>query len=71
MTIAAPRWTMPKKMSSGSGPWKRDVEPETITIKRERGGDIIHDEERRNPGDIWFSRVSLHLLVSHTLTRAR
>src|ERR1700745_3880711 len=33
------------------GPLKRDVEPEAITIERERGGDITHDEERRNPGD--------------------
>ena len=39
---------------------KRDVEPETVAIKRERGGDILHDEERRNAGNVWFSHVSLH-----------
>src|SRR5262245_45313420 len=29
------------------GPLKRDVEPETVAIKSQGGGDIAHDEERR------------------------
>ena len=32
-----------------SGRLKRDIEPETITIKPNGGGDIVHNEERRNP----------------------
>src|SRR5262249_14828914 len=31
-----------------TGPLKRDVEPETVAIKRESRGDILYDEERRN-----------------------
>ena len=31
-----------------TGPLKRDVEPETVAIKRQRGGDILNDEEWRN-----------------------
>jgi hypothetical protein len=31
---------------------KRDVEPETVAIKRQGSGDIVHDEERRNAGGI-------------------
>src|SRR5258706_588187 len=42
------------------GPLKRDVEPETVAIKRQRGRDIIHDEERRNAGYFWFRHVSFH-----------
>src|SRR5215212_641216 len=30
------------------GSLERDVEPETVAIKRQRGGDIPGDEERRN-----------------------
>ena len=30
------------------GPLKRDVEAETVAIKRQRGGNMVHDEERRN-----------------------
>ena len=40
------------------GPLKRDIEPETVTIKREGGGDIVHNEDRRNAGDFWFSHAS-------------
>ena len=43
-----------------AGPLKRDVEPETVAIKRECGGDILDDEERRNTGNFWFSHVSFH-----------
>ena len=43
-----------------SGPLKRDVEPETIAIKRHRGGDILDDEERRDAGNVWFGHVSFH-----------
>src|SRR5215831_14779316 len=38
-----------------SGPLKRDVEPETVTIKRQRSGNILHDEERCNPRDCRLS----------------
>jgi hypothetical protein len=37
---------------------KCDLEAETVAIKRERGGNIFHDEERRNPRDFRFSHVS-------------
>jgi hypothetical protein len=36
---------------------KRDVEPETVAIKRQRGGDTLDDEEWRNAGNFWFSHV--------------
>ena len=39
------------------GPLKRDVEPETVAIERQRGGDIPDDEERRDAGNVWFSHV--------------
>src|SRR5205823_1056207 len=42
------------------GPLKRDVEPETIAIKGQRGGDAIHDEEGSNAGDVWLSHVTFH-----------
>ena len=38
-----------------TGPLKRDVKPEAVAIKRQRGGDILYDEERRNAGNFWFS----------------
>src|SRR5436190_24003695 len=41
-----------------TGPLKRDVEPETVAIKRQRRRDMPYDEERRNPGNFWFSHVS-------------
>src|SRR5690349_21048447 len=41
------------------GPLKRDFEPETVAIKRQRGGDIFDDEERRDAGDFWFGHVSV------------
>ena len=40
-----------------TGPLKRDVEPETVAIKSQRGGDILNDEEWRNAGNFWFSHV--------------
>ena len=40
------------------GPLKRDVEPEQVAIKRQRGGDTPNDEERRNAGNVWFSHAS-------------
>src|SRR5262245_24299820 len=46
------------------GPLKRDVEPETVAIKRQRGRDILHDEEGRNPGNFWFGHVTFHRLSS-------
>ncbi len=42
------------------GPLKRDVEPETIAIERQRGGDIPDDEERRDAGNVWLGHVSFH-----------
>src|SRR5262245_10256618 len=42
------------------GSLKGDLEPETVAIKRQRGGDILDDEERRNAGDLWFGHVSFH-----------
>src|SRR5262249_54857757 len=38
-------------------PLKRDLEPETVAIKRQRGGDILDDKERRNSRNFWFSHV--------------
>jgi hypothetical protein len=58
MIIAAPRRTMPKKISSSLGPWKYDIEAETVAIKRQRYGDILYDEEWCNAGDFWFSHVN-------------
>jgi hypothetical protein len=52
-----------------SGPLKRDVEPETVAIKRQRGGNIPDDEEWRNAGNFWFSHVSFRRL-SRTFTTA-
>src|SRR5687768_15418472 len=40
------------------GPMKRDVEPETVAIERQRGGDIPDDEEWRDAGNVWFGHVS-------------
>ena len=40
-----------------TGPLKRDVEPETVAIKRQRGGDILYDEEWRNAGNVRFKLV--------------
>src|SRR5258708_34979695 len=40
------------------GPLKRDVEPETVAIKRQRGGGILDDEEWRNAGKFRFSHVN-------------
>src|SRR5262249_34505086 len=39
------------------GPLKRDVEPETVAIERQRGGNILDDKERRNARNLWFSHV--------------
>jgi len=50
------------------GPLKRYVEPETVAIKRQRGGDILDDEEWRNAGNFWFGHVSLHRRFSRTFT---
>src|SRR5579862_625363 len=41
------------------GPQKRDLEPETVAIKRQRGRDIPDDEEWRNAGNFWFRHVAL------------
>ena len=41
------------------GSLKRNVEPEKVAIKRQRGRNIIHNEERRNTRDFWFSHMSL------------
>src|ERR1041384_137871 len=40
------------------GPLKCDLKPETVAIKSQRGRDILHDEERRNAGDLWFHHLS-------------
>src|SRR5439155_18251983 len=53
-----------------SGPLKGNVEAETVAIKRQRGGDILDDEERRNAGNFWFSQVSFHRPLSRTSTTA-
>jgi hypothetical protein len=52
------------------GSLERDVKPETVAVKRQRGGDIIHDEERRNTGDSWFSHVSICTFNPSTLLPA-
>jgi len=39
------------------GPLKRDVEAESVAIKLQRGGDIAHNEEWRNAGNLWFTHV--------------
>src|SRR5215813_12025961 len=43
-----------------SGPSKRDVKPEAVTVERKRCVEILHDEKRRNTGDFGFSHVTLH-----------
>src|SRR5258708_4572496 len=48
------------------GPLKRDVEPETVAIKRQRGGDILDDEEWRNAGNFRFSHVNFYRRFSRT-----
>src|SRR5258707_10447429 len=50
------------------GPLKRDVEPETVAIKRQRGGDILDDEEWRNAGNFRFSHVNFYRRFSRTFT---
>src|SRR5260370_19358452 len=50
------------------GPLKRDVEPETVAIKRQRGGDVLDDEEWRNAGNFRFSHVNLYRRFSRTFT---
>src|SRR5258708_29484645 len=50
------------------GPLKRDVEPETVAIKRQRGGGILCAEGRRNDGDFWFCHVDFFLPPSLTFT---
>src|SRR5580765_959682 len=41
-----------------TGPLKRDIEPETVAIKRQSCGDILNDEEWCNAGNFWFSHAS-------------
>jgi nucleoid DNA-binding protein len=48
------------KEDVAGGPLKRNLEPETIAIERQRGGDIPDDEERRNAGDSCCSHMSFH-----------
>ena len=48
-------------------PLKRDVEPETVAIERQRGGDILYDEERRNAGNFRFRQVSFPPNLYHGL----
>src|SRR5260370_12954088 len=50
------------------GPLKRDVEPETVAIKRQRGGYVLDDEEWRNAGDFRFSHVNFYRRFSRTFT---
>ena len=38
-----------------TGSLKRDVEPETVAIKRQRYGNILYNEEWRNAGNFCFS----------------
>src|SRR5687768_18440340 len=59
-----------KKYVVRVGPLKRDVEPETVAIKRQRGGNILDDEERGNAGNVWFSHVSFHRAVFANFTGA-
>src|SRR5262245_65678410 len=47
-----------------SGPLKHNLEPEMLAIKRQRGRDILDDEEWRNAGNFWFSHVSIHQAFS-------
>lgn len=39
------------------GPLKRNVEPEAVTIKRQRGGNISDDKERRDARNFRFSHI--------------
>src|SRR5688500_3923727 len=41
-----------------TGSLKRDAEPETVTIKRQCGRNILYDKEWRNAGNFCFSHVS-------------
>src|SRR4030095_292448 len=41
------------------GPLKRDDEPEAVSIKRERGGNVSDNEERRNAGDVRYRHVNV------------
>ena len=50
-----------------TGPLKRDVESETVAIKRQRGGDTLYDEEWRNAGNFRFSDVSFPFSRTFTL----
>ena len=38
---------------------KRDLEPETVAIERQRGGDVPDDEERRDAGDVCWDALGL------------
>ena len=46
-----------------TGPLKRDVEPETVAIKRQRGRDIPDDEERRDARNLGFRHPTTLLLL--------
>jgi len=41
-----------------TGSLKCDVKPETVSIKRQRYGDIPYDKEWRNAGNFCFSHVN-------------
>jgi hypothetical protein len=43
---------------------KRDVEPETVAIKRQGGGSVSDDEARGNAGDLWFRHVRLYMYAN-------
>jgi len=58
MIVAPPRRTMPEEDVVVTGPLKRDIESETVAIKRQRGGDVPDDEERRDAGDFGFTHPS-------------
>src|SRR5580765_6797129 len=48
-----------------TGPLKRDVEPETVAIKRQRRRDILNDEEWLNAGNSWFRHVTFPFSSFH------
>src|SRR5690242_20600067 len=66
MIIAAPRRNA-KEDVIRLRPLKRDVESETVTIKRQYGRDMIHDKERRNAGDVWLDHVTFESRVRNVV----
>ena len=62
MIIAALRLDNAKEDIVVTGSLKHDVKPETVAIKRQCRGNILHDEEWCDAGNFCFSHVSFLLL---------